>query len=463
MDLPSTSSQGGDDEIVRSTGGLKKNKLIRDITVFSSLGYDRSEKSLEKSTEINDGDDSSNSVDDTSLLILEHKFYELLSRGKFVEASKTLRHEIAPLGISEEIVRKLSTLVVSPPQNLCGQELGIRSRKRLLEDLRNLLPPKKSLKPNHQHGKDEPRFKPIKKLKCPDDEVWFMQFSHNGKYLAAAGGTVVGIWKFLDSGECLLHCKLVGHTQPVSYITWKRNYLQLLSCGVEESVKRWNIAPFVEIEYVLLRTYGKQNLGTVSCVWAPDGKHIFTGFNDGSINMWNLQGEEVLSWQGGYTTRIADLAISPDGEELISTYRYNRILLFKWRTEARRYIDEFEHIISFTLSKDGRFLLVSMSYEQIDLWNIKDQVPYMVMTYEWHIRKSYVLRACFVGRDEDFIASGSEDSKVYLWHTETGELMCTFDDHSAVVNCVCSNPARPDVIASGSDDRSIIVQLIVRR
>ncbi|KAL7115086.1 hypothetical protein ACP275_04G162000 [Erythranthe tilingii] len=269
---------------------------------------------------------------------------------------------------------------------------------------------------------------------------------------------VYGSFWILVSVCSIYHCKLVGHTQPVSYITWKPNYLQLLSCGVEESVKRWNIAPFIEIEYVLLRTYEKQNLGTVSCVWAPNGKHIFTGFNDGSISMWNLQGREVRSWQGGYTTRIADLAISLDGEELISTCRYNKILLFKWRTEARRYIDEFEHIVSFTLSKDGRFLLVSMSYGQIHLWNIKDQVPNMVMTYEGHKRKSYVLRACFVGRDEEFIASGSEDSLVYLWHTETGELMCTFDDHSAVVNCVCSNPARPDDIASGSDDRLIIVR-----
>ncbi|KAL7115083.1 hypothetical protein ACP275_04G161900 [Erythranthe tilingii] len=258
-----------------------------------------------------------------------------------------------------------------------------------------------------------------KKLKGRQYAVWFVQFSHNGKYLAAVCGRVLDIWEILDCGGSLLYCRFESHAQRVSYITWKPNELQLLTCA--ENVKWWTVAPTPGRKYVLLRTYEKQCLCTVLCVWAPDGKHIFTGFNDVSISMWNLQGREVRSWQGGYTTRIADLAISLDGEELISTYRYDKILLFKWRTEARRYIDEFEHIVSFTLSKDG-----------------------------------YVLRACFVGPDEELIASGSEDSMIYLWHRETGELIRTLERHSAVVNCVCSNPARPDEIASGSDDRLII-------
>ncbi|KAL7128716.1 hypothetical protein ABFS83_13G012400 [Erythranthe nasuta] len=475
MDLPSTSSQGGGNEVVRSNTDLKKTKLVRIKSLLYSLGYDRKGKSLEKGLgielhkelvdlfieQILDGkwDESLSTlrdigkkyVDKISLLILEYKFYELLSGDKVIEASKTLRYEIAPLENSDEITRKLSALILSPSQNLCCQESGLWFRNRVLEDLENLLLPTKSLKFNHQHGKDEVPYNTQTLKSSGQGEVWCMQFSDCGKYLAATSGNRVNMWEFRESGEITRLNPLVGHVQPVSYITWRiPNDFQLLTCGVEENVKRWEISPTGDVS--CLHTYRRENLGTVSCAWGPDGESIFAGLNNGSIVMWNLQGEELRIWEGSRTTRIADLAIARDRKELITTCNYRTIRFFGWETRSERFIYEDVDIVSFSMSEDGCYLLVSLANETIDLWDIQGENPELVRTYEGHKRKRYVVRACFCGR---FIASGSEDSKVYIWSKDSGRLVGVFVGHSDTVNCVSWNQARHLMLVSGSDDHIV--------
>ncbi|KAL7086570.1 hypothetical protein ACP275_13G009400 [Erythranthe tilingii] len=476
MDLPSSSSQGGENAVVRSNTILKKSKFIRGITkVLYSLCYDREGKSLEKEAgielhkervdlfieQIIDGEwDESLStlreigkhVDKKSFLALEKKFYQLLIDDKVIEACKTLRLEIAPLDDTDEITRELSSLIISSSRNLCGQESGIRSRKRVLEDLGNLLLPRKSLKPSHQHGKDKVPHTTIQTfMSHGPGEVWFAQFSHCGRYLAATSGNDVNIWKFRESGGIMRLNPLVGHVQPVSYITWRKpNDLQLLTCGVEENVKRWKISPIGDVS--CLHTYRKENLGTVSCVWARNGESIYAGLNNGSIIKWNLQGEEVGLWNSARITRIADLAITLDGRELITTRDYNTILFFRWEDEAERFLYEDGDIVSFSMSEDGCYLLVCLADERINLWNIRRENPRWVRTYEGHKRKRYVVRACFCGQ---FIASGSEDSKVYVWHRGTGRLIGVCGGHSDTVNCVSWNEVRLLMLVSGGDDRIV--------
>ncbi|KAL9145012.1 hypothetical protein ABFS82_13G011700 [Erythranthe guttata] len=476
MDLPSTSSQGGGNEVVRSNTVIKRTKLVRGIkSLLYSFGYDRKGKSLEKGPgielhkelvdlfieQIIDGkcDESQSTLldickdaDKKSLLILERKFYELLSDDKVIEACKTLGLEIAPLDNSDEITREHSTLIISPSENLCGQESGTRSRKRVLKNLGNLFLPKKSLKPNHPLVKGKVPYKTVQTLMSHGPgEVWFTQFSHCGRYLAATSGNDVNIWEFRESGEITRLNPLVGHVQPVSYITWRiSNDFQLLTCGVEENVKRWKISPTGDV--FCLHTYRKENLGTVSCVWDRNGESIFAGLNNGSIIKWNLEGEEVGLWDGTRTTMIADLAITLDGSELITTCEYDTILFFRWEDEAERFIYEDADIVSFSMSEDGRYLLVCLADERINLWDIRGENPWWVMTYEGYRCNRYVVRACFCGQ---FIASGSEDSMVHIWCTVTGRQISQFVGHSGTVNCVSWNPARPLMLASGGDDHIV--------
>ncbi|KAL0400213.1 UNVERIFIED_CONTAM: WD repeat-containing protein 26 [Sesamum radiatum] len=503
-----------DDEVVGSKGIIKKVELVRIIgEALYSLGYSKIGAHLEEESgillhspavdlfmhhilrgqwdesvsmlhEIGLGDETI--IMSASFVILEQKFLELLDRKKIIDALKTLRTEIAPLRINEERVRELSFYILSPSQSLLdgtsSKGLRMRSRKKLLEELHKLIPPtvmiperrlvhlvehaldlqkdacrfhnssvgKMSLLTDHQCGRNHIPSQTLQVLREHSDEVWFLQFSHNGKYLASsAGDCLVIIWEVKVDGQVALKHKLSGHQRPVSYISWSADDDQLLTCGVEETVRRWDIS-----SGECLHIYEKRGLGLVSCAWAPDGKSIFCGVTDKSISMWDLEGNELECWKGQRTTRIADLGISTDGKELVTVCKETTILLFGWETISEKFIKEDQFITSFALSADSKFLLVSLFNGELHLWNI-DGCIRLIAKYKGHKRSRFVVRSCFGGLEQAFVASGSEDSQVHIWHKVSGELILTLAGHSGAVNCVSWNPVNPHMLASASDDRTI--------
>ncbi|KAG5064628.1 hypothetical protein AAZX31_02G266100 [Glycine max] len=499
-----------DEHVVGSKGVIKKEEFVRIIAkALYSLGYGKSGAHLEEESgiplqspgvnlfrqQILDGnwDDSvatlykigladESMVRSASFLILEQKFFELLNGEKVMEALKTLRTEIAPLCINNSRIRELSSCLVSPSPRL--DILRVRSRSKLLEELQKLLPPtvmipekrlehlveqalilqheacpfhnsldkEMSLYSDHHCGKDQIPSSTLQILEAHDDEVWFVQFSHNGKYLASASNDRTAIiWVVGINGRLTVKHRLSGHQKPVSSVSWSPNDQEILTCGVDEAIRRWDVSTGK-----CLQIYEKAGAGLVSCSWFPCGKYILCGLSDKSICMWELDGKEVESWKGQKTLKISDLEITDDGEEILSICKANVVLLFNRETKDERFIEEYETITSFSLSKDNKFLLVNLLNQEIHLWNIEGD-PKLVGKYKGHKRARFIIRSCFGGLKQAFIASGSEDSQVYIWHRSSGELIEALTGHSGSVNCVSWNPANPHMLASASDDRTIRV------
>ncbi|KAK3008907.1 hypothetical protein RJ639_013718 [Escallonia herrerae] len=507
-------SQGGD-EVLGSKGVVKKVELVRIIAeTLYSLGYAKTGAHLEEESgiclhssavnlfmqQILDGNwDESvatlhkiGHLDQTvmkmaSFIILEQKFFELLDGEKIKDALKTLRTEIAPLCINNNRVHELGSCVLFPSQRVFlgapAQNLvRVKSRADLLEELQKLLPPtviipekrlvhlveqaldlqreaciyhnslvgEMSLYTDHQCGRDQIPSRTLQILQDHRDEVWFLQFSHSGEYLASSSSDCSAIiWKVNVDGRVSLKHKLSGHQKPVSYVSWSPNDNQLLTCGVEEAIRRWNVS-----SGECLHVYEKGGLGMVSCGWAPDGKSIFSGVNDRSICMWDLDGKELECWKGQRSLKISDLGVTSDGKQIITICRETVILLLDREAKAEKLIEEDSTITSFSLSTDNKFLLVTLLNQEIHLWNIEGHIK-LVAKYKGHKRSRFVVRACFGGLEQAFISSGSEDSQVYIWHKGSGELVETLPGHSGAVNCVSWNPTNPHMLASASDDRTI--------
>lgn len=509
-------SSQGDDEILGTKGIVKKVELVRIITeALYSLGYERTGAHLEQESGIHlqssvvklfmqqilDGNwDKSlhtlhkfSQLDETtiksaSFIILEQKFLELLDEEKLMDALKTLRTEIAPLCINSNRIHSLSTCIVSPSEH---DQTGIaaktavkaKSRSTLLEELQRIFPPTviiperrlvhlveqaldlqrdacifhnslvgdMSLYTDHQCGRDQIPSQTLQILQEHSDEVWFLQFSHNGQFLASASGDhLVIIWEVNSDGRVTLKNRLSGHQKPIFHVSWSPNGLQLLTCGVQDTARRWNVS-----SGECLQVYEKNGAGIVSCEWAPDGKGIYFGFTDKSMSMWDLEGKEVECWKGQRIVSISDLGVTSDGKKIITICKNSVILLFDKESNVEKFIEEDETITSFSLSSDNKFLLVSLVNQEIHLWNIEGGHTKLVGKYKGHKRTRYVLKACFGGFEQSFVACGSEDAQVYIWHRGSGKLVETLPGHSGAVNSVSWNPADPHMLASASDDGTI--------
>ncbi|KAF5731351.1 Transducin family protein / WD-40 repeat family protein isoform 2 [Tripterygium wilfordii] len=505
----------GDGGVIGSKGVIKKVEFVRIIAkALYSLGYKKSGAHLEEESGIplhssvvnlfmqqildgkwdesmatlhNIGLSDDSIVKSASFLILEKKFFELLDGEKVMDALKTLRTEIAPLNINNDRVHELSSCIVFPrPYSLvgsCNEDiLREKSRPRLLEELQSLLPPTvmvperrlehiveqalslqrdacmfhnsmdkdMSLYSDHHCGRDQIPSRTLQILQAHTDEVWFLQFSHNGKYLASSSNDRSAIiWEVDVDGGVFLKHRLSGHQKPVSAVSWSPDDRQLLTCGVEEAVRRWDVA-----SGECLCVYEKPGLGLVSCGWFPDGKSIFSGVSDKSICMWELEGQEQECWKGQRTLKISDLEITSDGKQILSICRETAILLLDREVKVERLIEEDQTITSFALSCDNRFLLVNLLNQEIHLWSIDGDTK-LISKYKGHSRSRFIIRSCFGGLEQAFVASGSEDSQVYIWHKGSGELIEALPGHSGAVNSVSWNPGNPHMLASASDDRTI--------
>eukprot|EP00249_Psilotum_nudum_P020318 c27652_g1_i1 orf=473-2251(-) len=432
------------------------------------------------------------SVDNDTLktaafLILQQKFLDLLKKNDTAGALKTLSSEISPLQINKQRLHELACWLVLPPNSeLLGTSNNkkcprLNSRLQLLEELQELLPPSimipekrleqlveqalnvqreaclfhnsldqaLSLYTDHRCSRDQIPTQTVQVLDRHENEVWFLQFSHDGRHLASASKDCTAIiWEIISYDHVQLKYTLRGHQKPVSFVAWSPDDSLLLTCGNEEVVKLWD-AGTGECKW----TFDKPNNSFTACAWFPDGQRFVSGGGDKCIYMWGIDGKELDSWKGERMPRIIDLTVTADGSHLISICEKD-IRIYNMDTKVERVIDEEKSITSLSVSKDGRFLLVNLVNQEIHLWDIAVS-PKLLFKYKGHRQTRYVIRSCFGGSDHAFIVSGSEDSQVYIWHRGNGELLEVLPGHSGTVNCVSWNPVNPHMFASASDDHTI--------
>ncbi|KAG0467106.1 hypothetical protein HPP92_018098 [Vanilla planifolia] len=470
----------GKEVMVGSKGVIKRVEFVRLITkTLYSLGYVKSGKLLEEESGIDlhssavillrkqvlDGNWDESIVTlqkiglneqilkSASLLIREYKFFNLLENDRVMDALKTLRSEIAPLKINKKRLHELSGCIIFPSlYALHGfANLDIDSGKvrlKLLEELQNLLPPAVMIPERRLENLVEQALY-VQRDACffhnPLDDTLSLFVDHQCGKDRLPFRTV----QIHDDGEVSLKYTFHGHQKPVVMVAWSPDDHYLLSCGMEETIRCWDIHLGV-----CLREYEKNGFGLTSCVWSPDGKLFFTGLTDRSIALWDLEGNEVECLKGQRTTKNSDMAITQDGRQIITLCHETTILLRDREAQIEQLIEENQIITSFAMSRDEKFLLVNLSNQEIHLWSIAN-APKLLTKYKGHKRSRFVIRSCFGGFNQAFVASGSEDSQVYIWHRATGDLIQALPGHSGAVNCVSWNPVNPHMLASASDDRTI--------
>lgn len=57
----------------------------------------------------------------------------------------------------------------------------------------------------------------------------------------------------------------------------------------------------------------------------------------------------------------------------------------------------------------------------------------------------------FIGIDDEFVASGSDDGNFFLWQKDTGRLHGIYEGDGSVVNVIENHPRLPLIACSGID------------
>jgi len=72
--------------------------------------------------------------------------------------------------------------------------------------------------------------------------------------------------------------------------------------------------------------------------------------------------------------------------------------------------------------------------------------------YKGHFSSKTIKAVNFYGPNSEFVISGSDDAKIYIWDKKSTELLTILEGHQDIVNCIVGHPTQPMIASSGIDN-----------
>ncbi|XP_077283902.1 WD repeat-containing protein 26 isoform X1 [Arctopsyche grandis] len=455
--------------------------------------WTKADHDLQQLHELLENDVDANSLVEMKFLLLEQKYLEYLEAGRALDALHVLRNELTPLQHHTPRVHQLSSyMMCSDNRDLYHRTkwtgAGAVSRGRVLERVQNHLPARVMLPParlmallgqalalqaqrcryhtsaptspsplhttllqDHNCPRERFPMHPIQILNDHCDEVWFCKFSPDGLKLATGSkDTTVIIWDVDPQTLRLTQRKtLEGHLFGASFLAWSPNSNYLIVVGPEDCHELWIWN--METDELAFKMSHSRDDSLTAVAWHRDGNKFVTGGMRGQFYQCNLEGTILYSWEG---VRVNALACPADGRTVLAADTHHRVRSYDFEDLTDSNLIQEEHpVMAFNLNPSGTLALLNVATQGVNLWDISARA--LVRRYRGLSQGHFTIHSCFGGANQDFIASGSEDNKVYIWHIRGEEPIATLSGHSRTVNCVSWNPVYHGLLASASDDCTV--------
>ncbi|XP_072963370.1 WD repeat-containing protein WDS homolog [Typha angustifolia] len=286
-----------------------------------------------------------------------------------------------------------------------------------------------------------------------NDGILLVKFSNTGKYLASTSTDCMAtIWMIDDNDTISLKYNLVGHGRPILSVEWKSDDTELITCAEGEDAKLWD----VDTGTCKLTFCMPMNVRVKACAWSHNPDKIFFGSckPDNFIYTWNADDNMLQPMY--LIPEVSDLVVTPS-PRLICVCSDNIIRELGFTGGLKYEMEKKDVIAPVSLSKYGNLLILNVNYEEIHVWNTNTHS----LEHKYRVGKQdCILGACFGGSNSSFIASGSKESEIYIWHRLHEMPIKTLSGHTMPVNSVSWNLAKPHMLASGSSDGTIRIWVV---
>ena len=278
--------------------------------------------------------------------------------------------------------------------------------------------------------------------------IWSVKVSPDGRYIASADCLgLIKLWSF-KSGRC--EQSFYGHSSALwpSSLVFSKNSQRLYSGSQDRTIRVWDL----QSGYTLKTLAGYRN-SVWTLTFSSDGKTLVSGSHDSTIRLWDIDHRQ-LSLTIPHDGPVFCLNFSPDGQYLASGGGKEKAILKIWNLEnatlAHTLTGHTRTVRAVQFHPHSSLLFVSASDDKTcKFWDIASNNS--SRTFAEH--KDPIFSAIF-SHDAKYLATGSFDHSIKLWHGATGELLNTLVEHTDHVFSVVFSPD-DSLLASTSADTTI--------
>ena len=335
------------------------------------------------------------------------------------------------------------------------------------------------------------RINPAEKSKR-GDAIWALEFSKDGRFLAAAGHDhVVRVWGVIandddrrehekeeEASGCAKEIKLSapvfkrkpvheyeGHTETILDLSWSKNNF-LLSSSMDKHVRLWHTT-----RSECLCVFKHSDFITSIQFHPRDDRFFLAGSLDSKIRLWSIPDKSVAYWSKT-NDLITAVAFTPDGKTAIAgclsglcvfyeTDGFRQLTQMQVRSSHGKNakgskITGIQAINSPPSDPNGEVkLLITSNDSRTRIYNYRDKS--LVLKLKGPENTSSQIRASF-SDDARYVISGSEDKKAYIWSTGPAEKekdkrpMEVFEAHTCSVTATAMAPTRTRQLLQASGD-----------
>ncbi|WP_299415712.1 caspase family protein [Acaryochloris sp. IP29b_bin.148] len=185
-----------------------------------------------------------------------------------------------------------------------------------------------------------------------------------------------------------------------------------------------------------------------SVALSPDGETLISSGDQNDITLWNLGKGQLIRTLSDHKDKVWTIALGPKGKILASASGDCTIKLWEVTTGKllRTFAAHPATVWSVAISPDAKLLVSGSEDQTLKVWDIK--TGKLVRTLTGH---SSQVRSVTISPNGQTIASASADQTVKLWELKTGKLVRTLKGHSGRVISIAFSPTSQQLASAGQD------------
>ncbi|KIJ61864.1 hypothetical protein HYDPIDRAFT_176835 [Hydnomerulius pinastri MD-312] len=291
-----------------------------------------------------------------------------------------------------------------------------------------------------------------------------IQFSPDGKYIAATHDSHVQVWRtpnqlVREFAPFVLHRTYTGHHDEVLSIRWSPDSKCFITTSRDMTARLFTLDP---LEGFRSKTFAGHRDAVIGAYFSANGKSIYTVSRDGA----------VFTWKAKVTEADMDSSDDEAAADPKSSSTPDSIARTRWGVHERNYFNlPSTKVVCTTFHPSSNLLVVGFSTGVFGLWELpqftnihtlsisQEKISSVAMSpsgewlafgarklgqllvWEWQ-SESYILKqqghffdmnTLGYAPDGQTIATGGDDGKLKVWSIHSGFCFVTFSEHTAPV------------------------------